>query len=305
MPTTIELITKNQQSIVVQLLDNPFVAEFTEQLRYAVDTYPIKSYRERVPAISEPAPWNQAFVDLTQRELRTTVRALNEMGLDFPVSADDIVLDLETGRQLLNRLHRHFTTGHRSFSTGETQGIWQDGTNWTFTIPNDREKFSRLVHRINEAVHNIERLFYNDRIRNFNRKYEYQILFDNKHPHKLETRDYFYPIKPEHEQYFSDQLEYDVWLPLHQIQGKTYWTCYFDQDEPTHWDVTHNKIYSGSFTLTDRSAARDPAILEWLQSYGITPGPLHCGMPLGNIIQGKELVDSLGLESVTEVKVHG
>ena len=121
---------------------------------------------------------------------------------------------------------------------GEPQGIWLDNTEWTFDFPSDRKQFGQLVHAINTAVHSIERLFHNERIDNFTPRYEYQILFDDQNPIAPETGDYLKPIAPEHQQYFSDELKYDVWLPLYQIQGKNYWTCYFDQDDPTHWDVS-------------------------------------------------------------------
>jgi hypothetical protein len=132
-------------------------------------------------------------------------------------------------------------------------------------------------------------------------------LFDSSNPidpaNNPQWR-YFQHLDEEYFQYFTDQLEYDIWLPLHQIQGKNYWICYFDEDDPTHWDVSTNIIYSGSIAIGDRSAARDPKILTWLESYGITPGPMHCGMPLGKIITGRDLVPALDEGSIKDIIIN-
>ena len=292
---TVQLLTKRDQTIKIQLLDNPFIDDFIQQLDFVNRHFNVCSYKQDIPYRAKL--WNQSNIDKQAEIIINAIANLNDMGLNFPIPESQIILENNTiSRQLLNRLHRHFTTAHRSFSHGEPILTWEDNTPHTFNRPSDVKRFTHYVHEINSAVHAAEAYFDNDRIRNFKIRYEYQIQFNSWEPidPDNDSQDKFLvDIKQDHFQYFSDQLFYDVWLPLTQIQGKDYWRAYFDYDDPTKWDITTNIQYSGSMAITDRSAIRDPAILEYLKSYGITPGPLQCGMPLGNIIEGKEYVQSL------------
>lgn len=307
MTNQLEVVTK-KGNILIQLLDNDFTPEFVQQVKRNRDLFQISSWNERIP-YSRFEQWHPSVIKQREEDLKSAITALNAMGLNFPISIEDIRLTNDSyGRDLLNRLHRHFTTSHRSYSHNEPQTIWKDGTEWTFTVqPKDRDNFVREVHNINTAVHNTESYYINDRYRNFTPRYEYQIVFNSSKPRDPENniqQDYFLNIKPEHFQYFSDKLEHDVWLPIHQIQGKNYWVAYFDEDDPTHWDVSTNIQYTGSFSIGDRSAIRDPAILEYLRSYGIEPGPMHCGMPIGDVIVGKDLVSTLQSGDVLDVQVN-
>jgi len=293
---TVQILTKRDQTIKIQLLDNPFIDDFVQQLDFVNRHFNVCSYVQPIPVV-RPKQWNQSEVDKQVEIIVDAITNLNDMGLNFPISVDQIILEHnDNGRQLLNKLHRHFTTAHRSFSHGEKILTWKDNTEYTFDQPSDAGRFTHYVHEINTAVHAAELYFNNDRIRNFKKRYECQVQYNSHEPLDVnnDPQDKFLiDIKQEHFQYFSNQLVYDVWLPLTQIQGKDYWRAYFDYDDPTEWDVSTNVQYSGSMAITDRSTIRDPAILEYLKSYGITPGPLQYGMPLGNIIQGKEYVRGL------------
>jgi len=293
---TVQILTKSNQNIKIRLLDNPFIDDFVQQLDFINRHYNLYSYIQLIPYRSKQ--WNQEDIDKQVKIITDAISNLNDIGLNFPIPESEIVLENNSdSRQLLNRLHRHFTTANRSFSHGEPVLTWEDNTKYIFERPNnDVGKFNHYVHAINTAVHATEAYFDNDRIRNFKTRYEYQVQFNSWEPidPNNDPQDKFLvDIKQDHFQYFSDQLVYDVWLPLTQIQGKDYWRAYFDYDDPTKWDVSTNVQYSGCMAITDRSAIEDPAILEYLKSYGITPGPLQYGMPLGNIIEGKENVKDL------------
>jgi hypothetical protein len=209
----------------------------------------------------------------------------------------------------LNRLHRYFTTGNNSKTT------WNFKSTHTFSVPDESsEGFHELVHNINYAVHKVEGFVTSPHIRNFKSWYrEYQIIFDRSKPKVdyieptvtgYENRHlYFNSIEENHHQYFSTSSEYDVWLTLTQVHGKSYHVCYFDMDDPTEYDIESNQFYSGSFTLTDRSIARDPQIQNWLRANGIEPGPSQCGIPIGNIVQGKELLDILPEHAILKVVI--
>ena len=303
MTSQIIIKTQDNKELVLEFLDNPFVAEFILHLKKIKDLFVLNFYRERIPTQRSSVLATETKQQLELR-LINAIYALNAMGLNFPVPVEEIKLGTSLDTQhLLNRLHRHFTTGHRSVSFVESTTTWLDNSSHTFKLdPTKFKEFSYHVHEINSAVHESARYIVNDRQLNFTPRYEYQFLFESnqpKDPNNNPQEIYFQKIKPEHFQYFTDQLKYDVWLPLCQIQGKNYWESYFDYDDPTHWDVSTNIVYSGSFAVGDRSAIRDPVILEYLRSHGIEPGPLHCGMPLGKVVSGKEILPTLTLNQRT------
>ena len=328
----IQIILTNDSEIKIELLDNPFIAEFIEQILYVRKHYTIASWKQNIP---EPhISWDQNKIDFYCSLLIKYINKLNDMGLNFPISPDEVVIkDMsDKSRQLLNDLHRHFTTGENSLNDRRVQeGTWRYNTQYTFNRP-DYDRIGELFdcfHGINYAVHDIESYFTNERIKNFRVRSEYQVEFkglpspseyvattDNLEPDdkikNLENnmtnipQNYFKTIKKEHYDFFSDDiLKHNVWLPLYQIQGKDYVRAYFDYDDPTEWDISTNIVYSGCFSIGDRSWAKDPSILDYLKSYGITPGPMECGMPLGYVVQGEELVSSLETNNVKKVLING
>lgn len=299
--------TQHSTELIVEFLDNPFTAEFISHLKKIKDIFALKFFKERIPHPRKSLLPLRTKQQLEQ-QLINAINELNALGLNFPISIEEIKLEHSLDTQhLLNRLHRHFTTGHRSVSHNEAVTTWLDDSTYVFKLnPAKIKEFSHHVHQINTAVHECEGYIVNDRILNFTPRYEYQFLFESsqpKDPNNNPQEIYLQNIKHEHFQYFTDKLDYDVWLPLHQIQGKNYWVAYFDHDDPTQWDVSTNILYSGSFAIGDRSAIRDPVILDWLRAYGIEPGPLHCGMPLGKVISGKEILATLTTDNISEILI--
>lgn len=310
MPTLLELVTVNKDQIIIELLSNTFTQEFVKQIKQNRELYAITSFRE-VISRGPGLPWNQGRIDELERLFKISIRGLNELGVNFPIQEEEIILaDDPKTRNLLNRLHRHFTTSHRSGNT------WTFNSNTNFVVPEDCIKdFKKLVHDINYAVHETEYYITTEHMKTFKSRYsEYQVIFDRSKPLRDDIiayntgydphNFYFQEVLTEHKQFFSDTLEYDVWLTLQQIQGKSYHVCYFDMDDPREWDIDVNVVYSGSLALTNRAVAKDPQITEWLTSYGITPGPEQCGIPVGNIIQGKELVKLLKNNAIIDIIVH-
>lgn len=286
----VEIITNNDNVIVIQLLDNPFTHDFVKQLEYALQYWFARTFRDKMG--DSGVRWNENNKNKQQAKIHDAINRINDMGLNFPVAVKDVDITFDDyGRQMLNTLHRHFTTSHRSLSHGEEFCTWQDGTDLKFDPPADRDAFVQAVHDINDAVHELEATFPSARTNGWRVREDYFVQIQSWSPLNPDNdpQSYFLKdIKQEHFQYFSDELVYDVWLPLTEIQGKDYLRCYFDYDDPRHWDITTNIQYSGSMHIGDRSALRDPLLIEWMRSWGIEPGPLHCGMPLGNIISGKE-----------------
>ena len=307
MPTQLKLITRQGVPIVIELLDNPFITDFVRHFKKNLALFNISSQKMSIPP--SVGSFSQERINQLEQDFIDSINALNAIGVNFPIAVEEIYLSIDSyGRDLLNRLHRHFTTSLRSVSHSESKFIWQDETDLIFTLSDaNRAEFVKQVHKINDTVHTAEIMYGNERKTNFPRYHEYNVSFDSwspKDPNNNVQVGFFTKIKDEHKQYFSNELKYDVWLPLHQILGKNYWAAYFDEDDPTHWDIDINVAYTGSFAITDRAAIKDPAIVNWLKSYGITPGPEHCGMPLGNIIKGQEIVTKLVHNDILDIVLY-
>lgn len=301
----IEVILFSGEKIKIKLLDNPFIEDFLVHLDKMISTHDIVSHKTQYPL--GVYGYDHKIVSNHVSKIVTCINKLNEMGLDFPVATDEVCFtgkkeDFAKERQLLNTLHRYFTTGHKTFSQNAGGELtWKFGSTYIFNQPSNGEEFSEYVHGINTAVHQIEPYtWYNERINEYlnsgNVHNEFVVSFIMRSEYALsdEGASYFKTIKHQHLRYHSDELKYDVWLPLHQIQGKDYITSYFDYDDPTEWDVTHPILYSGSFAFGDRAIMRDKNILNYFRLYGIELSPVHYGMPLGNVIEGKHLISTLG-----------
>lgn len=289
MTTQIDLIINDSQKVVIEFLDNDFTAEFIPHLKNIYHSYEFASHKMFIPPLR--SGWDNNAVESQRQEIIKSVSVLNLMGLHFPVPIENIVFDGNTKetRQLLNRLHRCFTTGNF------TRNTWEYNTDSTFCVSaEDQEYFNTLVHNINTAVHRIEFYTTNERVQTFPKYSEYIVEFISQKPKNPNNQPVFFKdIKEQHFDYFSDKLDYDVWLPLTQIQGKDYWRGYFDYDDPTCWDISTNIVYSGSLALGDRSGAKYQILEDWMRSYGIEPGPRQCGMPLGHIVEGGEYLNSI------------
>ena len=294
----IRITTKNQQypTMVFEPNGNSFVRKFMNKIKDSSSRFTLVDWNERIPYLrnQHEGSWLKAKKQCTQ-QICDAIRKLEEMGYPFPIGVDEIKFerDLET-QLLLNRLHRHFTTSHRSLS--ETKQTYDD-LNYFILVDKKRERqlFSDTVHIINECVHNIENFIITDRVEKFDPAFEYQIVFDSTQPFDPtdEGIDYFVDFEDIDYMKFSDSLEYDMWVPWHQIQGKCYWDGYFAYDDPTKWDISENIQYSGSIALGSRAQAKDPKIEAWLKSYGINPGPFTCGLPLAKLVEGRETLNWL------------
>ena len=311
----LELNLYSQDKIVIELIDNPWMDLFLNQLSEIIklshfvtrrDTYPTGDFGVSGMGPKSREQYNKDLNEKTEK-LKETINAINMIGMDFPIPSHEVDFEnntFEVSRKLLNDIHRHFTTGHRTLTYDDEEVFtWKFGSNITFELPeNHTDKFkilSKFLHEINDLVHNIEPHLDNPRLSklvNTDSVYnEYTVEF--KIP--VDQAQYFSKtITREDFKFFSNDVKkYDVWLPLCQIQGKDYSRAYYDYDDPKEWDITHNIYYSGSFSIGKRDWALDPDFLTFLEENGITPGPLQCGMPIGRVIQGERFVSSLGTET--------
>jgi len=292
---------EDYKTIEIELLKNSFINEFVGQFK-KVNQFCKFDQMFFNPCFYRKS-WNQQEITRNEEILKECINNLNRLNTNFPIKEEEIKITNEfIGRDLLNRLHRHFTTGHRTAC--ENQNFtWLENSNLTFDLHiEDYNEFAKLVHIINDTVHASELYFVNDRKINFPMTKEYLVLYNSQTYTGPEPNfSYFYTIKPEHLQYFSDDMSFDVWLPLSQIQGKNYLQGYVDEDDPTHWDISSNIFYSGSFSIGDRSWYNTNEIQNYLKSYNIEIGPSTCGMPLGKITKGKELLDNILKNKIIEI----
>jgi hypothetical protein len=272
-----------------------------------LDTYRYNSYFTKYPYLWEQ---DQPTIEAHALHLSQIVRQLIQMETGFPEDFDPTeveILDL-TLQQKLNRLHRYFTTF--------TQDSDSRGLQWATDVPvvgsNDKQKFSKmfeLAHQINGLVHLIENYVttpHKEKFLENPQRTDLEIEFDvyentNEASKSIQVKgDRWNYMTPDDFAYLSNDPKFDVWLPDN-ILGKPYNRAYYDHDDPTQWDITHNIGYTGNFQVGSRTnkatEMQTPEIQEWLRSYGIEPGPATCGMPLGYITSGREFLDQWWIEA--------
>jgi hypothetical protein len=289
----INLKTIDSNDIIIDVIQNDFTYEF---LDFLSNNNIAKITKERINFAPEIKNWDLYAVRELESECKQVVQELNDLGFNFPLLPDQIKFQNPNNLQnLLNQLHRYFTTGSKS------------GNCWMYAVPNQfnivgrTDIFYNLINKINSIVHIVEYYAATDHKHNFKSKYtEYEIRFDYSN---FNQADIMKEIKAEHLQYFSMSADYDVWL-AHCILGKTFDTCYFDMDDPREHDIMADQFYDGSLLFSDKAILRDAQIQNWLKSYGITVNADHFGMPIGKIISGKELVPIIKNTNITNVTVE-
>jgi len=292
----IKIVTNNIElpSMVFEPISNPFVDKFLLKIKDVQSRFAMVEWLERIPYTrnDDMGSWENHKKE-SYKDFDIGINGIKKLGYDFPVNYEDIKIDLNLDTvHLLNRLHRYFTTGCRS--TFEEMQTYDDKT--FFKLKTEHQwTFNDLIHHVNDGVHRLENFIDTPRALEFPAETEYQIAFDSHQPFDSAdtANDYFVDITQDDQQYFSDKLEYEMWLPWHQILGKCYWDAYFAYDDPTQWDCSEHVQYSGSFALGKRTQARNPKIEEWLKSWGIDPGPMTCGIPVARLVSGQQTFDFL------------
>jgi hypothetical protein len=268
--TKIRLVHPDAE-LVVELLDNPFVRKWVDHLGYMIDNYERDVHFANRPYVNK---LDQLAIDSAER-LSTVVGQLRQQNLPFAkfdvAELDSLDLSLQ---HKLNDLHRTFTNHAK------------------LDLP---QELLDLVHQVNMEVHNIESYVTTPhkvemRYLSSQPYHELEVIFKCLKDGSQMLDESWLDIDQEHFEYLSDDVNIDVWLPDN-ILGKSYHQAYYDHDDPTAWDVTHHLGYNGSFAIgLEGNRATEHAkeqIQQWIRSYGITPGPSTCGMPLGHVVSGR------------------
>jgi hypothetical protein len=292
-------LTYQNQTVEIQLLDNPFVQKWSRHLEKVLGEFSHKQFFASYPYLSPSFGPSSIRSRINQYAigLAEAVSQLKELNVGFPEDFDieetknlDIIL-----QQKLNRLHRYFTWCNRD-DLGKNL-FWGPGQPVTGSHDQKTlEKINQITHRMNVEIHKLEAYVVTpNKIKLLRSNFtELEIMFDTHVSPGIsgEMRTgSWHSIEPTDFQYLSDDPTHDMWVPI-QILGKPYHVAYYDHDDPTEWDITHPNGYSGNFVVstTGNKAYHmsNPDVIKWLKSYEIEPGPVTCGMPLGRITSGKE-----------------
>jgi hypothetical protein len=287
-------ITGLQEPVRIEVIDNPFTRLFIDHFTQVANSHSGRLMRRVVGASVAP---NDTFYDRCQR-LRDVVEELNDITGNFPYQVEDVKLHArnQTAQDLLNQLHRCFTTAYRCATTRRDDLVWSDHFPSSFTVPDHKfTRFLELLILLNDYVHDTE-LYVDTVNKAFCRSFKLdqaEIHIDGAYDKCENIRSIYLDIPEEHYQYFSDSDEYDVWVGI-DILGKGYINAFWDHDDPSEWDVTHSlgitgKIYIETSVNKKSTVLQTPEFNKWLADKGMQYYPYMCGMPIGKVIENKAI----------------
>jgi hypothetical protein len=199
-------------------------------------------------------------------------------------------------------MHRAFTNSFRceSFSLPYS---WHSDDRDKFSVsPEHKKLFLDHSANINTAVHNLEMYMISDHKRaasttpcsRFSLYFDaYNVSTDSQ----ILAREAAKVIQPADVEFYSDSTEYDVWVGK-DILGKDYMTGFLENDDPAEWDITEILYYTGRMEIdltpyTFVNRIRSTEFAQWLALHDVEYTPRMAGIPLGNIIQGRELLQQI------------
>lgn len=297
--------------IRISVLNNDFTVKYFAMFQQLIDRFPLVHSRDLngvyFNQLAGDHKQHQTFdrhMEIQAQRLQEIIDEINDMGCNFPYAVDVDVIkkkNLET-QQLVNRFHRAFTTADRCYGQN-TPMVWSDQFPSTFVVPEGKmPRFIELIDQINVVVHHgIELYTVTPRkVRDMvDVPWQYRIWANSWIPGSTQLVDTktWADIMPEDHKYFSDSKEFDVWVGK-DILGKDHITAYYDHDDASEWDVTPIVGYSGKIAmdvsdLTRSDLVRSEPFQAWLDECGEPYTPAMCGMPLGTIIEGRDIARTL------------
>jgi len=310
--TSIDIIIP-QGTIHIELLDNPFVKKWTEHFCNMQKAYDMDYHTETQPVYNILKTNQEILKDLAN--LRNTIIKLRDMGTNFPfdpwkVTYEKIFPNHDAGQQTLNEIHRYFTTGGRTLNEYENLGIlntghWSDDFDSKFTFDKENEEEFKHTHAlVNDYVHELDQSILTSRkdMDFKNQAVNLQFEFGSQKKDCRFDKGTFVNIVEDDYMYADDEVDIDVWCG-NDILGKDYIEAYYDHDDPSQWDVTPIDGHSGKFKInvssqwyeedstdnTLQQLVKSDNFQNWLKEHNIEYTPEMCGMPLGKVVNGKEL----------------
>jgi hypothetical protein len=296
----------------IEVVKNPFTDKYIEHIKLMFSKFPSASVVKTYGAIMINTPDN--FVHEQIQRLTDTIDELNELGTNFPYKVEPELIFLRNTKTqwYLNDLHRAFTTAHRSLYEGGDMYYWSDKFESKFNLDKlHHDRFLYLIDQINDMVHATELYVKTERKTNNPANLACQAevsadTFSNNGTRLI--KEYFFNIEPEDYKYFSDSNEYDVWVGTN-ILGKDYLIAYYEHDDAGAWDVTHVLGYSCKIaidisTITRASIMKTDNFQQWLAEGNVNYTPAMCGMPVGQVINGKEFLATYMKQNRTTDKLQ-
>lgn len=303
--------------IVLDLLDNAFTKKWLDHWVWMHQHFTSRSLYHPYPGymdVSKLSAAQKQLMDADIQLLTDSVQVLRDIGTGFPYDVDVTALRAggESGQQVLNTMHRAFTNSFRCDSFGLPYSWYSDNRD-TFTVaPADKKLFLDHSANINTAVHNLEMYMISDHKRAASTRpcSRFSLYFDAYNvsaDSQILAREAARTIQPEDAEFYSDSTEYDVWVGK-DILGKDYMTAFLENDDPAEWDVTEILYYTGRMEIdltpyTFVNRIRSTEFLQWLAHHNVAYTPAMAGIPLGNIIQGREILQQLLADNNSDVPV--
>ena len=295
LPYDVILKTNFDVDIHLEFLDNPFVNKVFSKFKTLVnESKNIYSNKFNYPFGG--LDWNKEDIQILQYSLIQVIREINSrVEVKFPIPYSDIIIREGSGntRNLLNKLHRHFTT---YIESGFTTWTFNNSINTQrITSPEYTADVYELVGYVNKIVHKLDRYFYtpefNTRVKSEPILDEFLIHFDNE---------IFTPFTENERDYRVNEGDYQIWLPLDCMKGKNLFDCYYDFDNPNEFDIENENIYTGAIALGNREGFYNPELNEWLDANKVQRS---IGIPLGYIGFGDSTVKHLSSESIIGIEI--
>lgn len=259
----------SEKTLSFQFLNNFFAHKFVQVLNEN-----IKSSQPTIGNYSSPAggsPWDQNKIDELTEELKQSIEtAVKFTGIDYPIDIDSIEFKSksEEKRQFLNYLHRTFThMYHSNFTSwgGEAKG---DASSL------DSVKRLSILESINAGVHKIEEFYQYNNPRHLGFRYEELMFnFKGKPIIDFEKDDFSYSA--------TNGQDGHLWLPVDCMRGKNIQTAYFDNDDPTQYDIVNENVWNGSFAVGHRDNFLSEIMTNWCASKEVEP---KFGVPIANLV---------------------
>jgi hypothetical protein len=306
------LSADGSRGITFNILYNAFTDMWFEKFKSMSKSHNFFDYVDDQPM--NVREWHHQKAEQHQAEIRYAINEINKMGLNFPIDPKDVILEPnKRTRILLNKLHRHFTTGDLTKSTWYSclEPEYKYGMGYWNQIKDNLEIYTDVIHIINDHIHEVETMIPSKRGDSYQKYQRHQLVFDTsrggdywKHISLNKTNT---PAKHDgtlyNDCYSGDAEGYDIWIHPHQILGKSYLRAYFDYDDPNEWDITIPIVISGSIQIGNMTPFYNDTINKWLRANNIQPGPMTCGIPIGNIEESDAPLDQLFTGSILGIEI--
>lgn len=284
----------------VRVIENAFTEMFLDHFRTVTSTYTGQSVYRRIGNSISSRP--QRYMEPLAQLVSVTTE-LTEITGTFPYQVDPtVILKFDQGTQdLLNQLHRSFTTAYRCMRPHrDPRWVWNDRFPSDFIIPEGKmDRIQELLILLNDLVHTLE-----EGVTSPNRTFlsqfcleQVEIQIAGAFDPKKNIRSIYKDLDPKYYSYFSDSKKYDVWVGI-DILGKEYLNAFRDNDDASCWDVSHNLGITGKmyFEISDKrkmDVLNTTEFRSWLAQSGVEYNPYMCGLPIGSVVSGHDCIEYL------------